>query len=480
MRRFLILLSLAALIFFMGCEGDRGIAPRNDSEGISEMSAAAADPEKLAEQLIAASGWTDQARAVLRTSPDCVFLISRTEITGNIVHYSYRLQVGPGEFDAIRLHRVVEEKKPYKPVKCKKNIFLLHGDGQGFQSMFLPGATVTTLPDDFGMAVYLAQNGVDVWGMDQSWLLVPAETTDFSFMSDWDLQHEIDNLRIGVSVARAARTLTAGGPGKMLLLGYSSGAVTGYAYLNEESQYSELMQNVSGFIPVDLAFKTDDPTVKGTLAAFAANFQGMIDSGVYKYDSAFGPVGMLAAIDPDGDSPIVPGYTNMQVAIFLGAATHLFTPLTPTFHYLSGQFDENGIPVGFNFVGTDTWLEFLQKGAPYEALPYMAEYAAVIGDAWELPYDDNLADITVPVFYVGAAGGFGTYGEYTTTLLGSTDVSTLVVQLFGPGYEVADYGHIDLFAANNAENLVWAPIFDWICYHTPVGNGHGPYIVKDH
>jgi hypothetical protein len=227
------------------------------------------------------------------------------------------------------------------------------------------------------------------------------------------------------------------------------------------------MRNVGGFIPVDLAYKTDDPVIKVTLAAFAADFQGMIDAGMYKYDSMFGPVGMLAATDPGGASPLVPGYTNMQVAIFLGAATNLFTPLTPTFHYLSGQFDENGIPMGFNFLGTDAWLEFLQNSAPYEALPFMAEYAALIGDAWELPYDDHLGDITVPVFYVGAAGGFGSYGEYSTTLLGSSDVSTLVIELFGTGYEAADYGHIDLFAADNAEGLVWLPIYDWICDHTP-------------
>jgi hypothetical protein len=478
MRRILIILSLAALIFCVGCEGDRTIAPRNESGGISDYTAAAADPEKLAEEIVDASGWSGEGQALMKGSPGCVTLVNRAELAGDIVHYSYRLTVGPGQFDEIGLHRVVREKRPCMPERARKNVFMLHGDGEGFESTFLPGAGISTLPDDFGIAVYLAGNGVDVWGMDQSWLLVPAGTTDFSFMADWDLQHEVDNLRIGLSVARAVRLLTGSGPGRMLLLGYSSGVATGYAYLNEESQYSELMRNVAGFIPVDLGFKTDDPTVKGTLAAFAANFQGMIDSGVYKYDSMFGPVGMLAATDPDGASPLVPGYTNLQVAVFLGAATHLFTPLTPTFHYLSGQFDQNGIPVGFNFAGTDTWLEFLQNSAPYEALPFMAEYAAVLGDAWELPYDDNLGDITVPVFYLGAAGGFGAYGEYTTTLLGSSDVSTLVVQLFGPGYEVADYGHIDLFLADNAEALVWTPVLDWICTHTPVPGWHGREISK--
>lgn len=469
----IIILVLASLALFAGCEEDRGTMPVEGPEPRAET----INPELLAGELAEISGWETEKPFDTCDLPDFVTFIERTPVLGDVVHYSYILQVGPGEYDRIGLHRVVKEKRNGMPVRTRKNLFMLHGDGEAFESMFLPG-TNTTLPAGFGLAVYLAQNDVDVWGMDQSWALVPAATTDFSFMAGWDLQHEVNNLRTGLSVARAARVLTSQGPGKMLLLGYSSGAATGYAYLNEETLYPELARNVCGFIPVDMPYKTDDPVVKGTLAAYATNFQGLIDSGVYKYDSAFGPVGMLASMDPEGDSPLAPGYTNLQVAIFLGIATYEFNPLTPTFHYLAAELDESGNPIGFAYLGLDPWLEFLQNAAPYEALPFMTEYAAVIGDAWELPYDDYLGDITVPVLFLGAAGGFGAYGEYTTTLLGSSDVTTMVIQLLPAGYEMIDYGHIDLFLAENAVDLAWAPMLEWIEAHTSFPGRSGVRVSK--
>ena len=38
-------------------------------------------------------------------------------------------------------------------------------------------------------------------------------------------------------------------------------------------------------------------------------------------------------------------------------------------------------------------------------------------DALDLPFDDHLGEITVPILAVGAGGYFGNLIEYTTTLL---------------------------------------------------------------
>lgn len=82
-----------------------------------------------------------------------------------------------------------------------------------------------------------------------------------------------------------------------------------------------------------------------------------------------------------------------------------------------------------------------------------------------MPWDDHLAEITVPVLYVGAAGGFGEAGVYTTTLLGSSDVSVLLVRVQPPELVIADYGHGDLFQAEDAETLVWEPLLTWLEAH---------------
>ena len=80
-----------------------------------------------------------------------------------------------------------------------------------------------------------------------------------------------------------------------------------------------------------------------------------------------------------------------------------------------------------------------------------------------MPYDDHLAEVKAPVLYVGARGGFGEYGVYSTTLLGSRDVTTHVVTLLPE--QPLDFGHSDLFWADNARTEVWEPIYNWVHSH---------------
>ena len=88
-----------------------------------------------------------------------------------------------------------------------------------------------------------------------------------------------------------------------------------------------------------------------------------------------------------------------------------------------------------------------------------------ICDEQEAPFANHLAAVTVPVFFLGAGGGFGEYGIYTTTLLGSTDVTTHIVHQAPAGQRLADYGHADLFLGNDAAALAWQPLLDWLRTH---------------
>jgi hypothetical protein len=80
-------------------------------------------------------------------------------------------------------------------------------------------------------------------------------------------------------------------------------------------------------------------------------------------------------------------------------------------------------------------------------------------------YADHIGEVTVPLFYVGAAGGVGRFGEYATTLVASQDVTILVVQQLGADDRAEDYGHSDLMTGFDAESLVWRPILEWISAH---------------
>jgi len=89
-----------------------------------------------------------------------------------------------------------------------------------------------------------------------------------------------------------------------------------------------------------------------------------------------------------------------------------------------------------------------------------------------LPYD--LRRITVPLFLIGAAGGSGDTAIYSTTVIGSRDVSTLVIRRFGPERVEEDFGHGDLLFAAEAPALVWSPLAAWLTRRPePRGRRHG-------
>lgn len=166
--------------------------------------------------------------------------------------------------------------------------------------------------------------------------------------------------------------------------------------------------------------------------------KGLHDSGTYHSDEAvkLKYIAYLAATAPDEPSEIIPGFTNQQTAWFVLSATYAtyeepMTPPVPFYHYCAGTFDEYGFPTGLQFSNSDYMIEFAFAVPSFQSLGEIIDGEAIWCDdpqIVDVPYDDHLSEIVVPVFYVGAAGGFGEYGVYTTTLLGSSDVSSLVVE----------------------------------------------------
>ena len=275
-------------------------------------------------------------------------------------------------------------------------------------------------------------------------------------------------LDIGLSIARFSRLLTGSGFGKFHLLGYSSGAMTGYAFVNQETQKPPACRHVMGFIPADFGIHMDVPEIIDVFCMYHDLFyKPMVESGIYGEMQIFLPVGTLALMDPDGDSPIVPGFTNKDVALVLGAATHMFSPMTPWYHFHAGEFDEvTGMPIGFQFITYDQWVHFMAGAPPYESAVFIWDYCRTICECEDVPYDDYLSEVTIPVLYLGAAGGVGDAGIYATSLLGSTDITINIVQLLPLEDRMFDFGHIDLWTADNAPELVWVPMLEWVEAHS--------------
>jgi len=153
--------------------------------------------------------------------------VARHRLVDNIYEYSYVISTGNDAYHRVGVHRVVQEQRPRQPRHSDQAIFLAHGDFWNFNGAFLRG---TSSPDS--LPVFLARRGVDVWGIDFGWTLVPADTTDFTFMRHWGLQRDIDDLEQALSFARSVRTQTGSPGNRLILLAWSRGGWIGYGLLN--------------------------------------------------------------------------------------------------------------------------------------------------------------------------------------------------------------------------------------------------------
>ena len=469
-----ILFVATIVLLFAGCQQDIVTNPPG-SPPPSTPATTQFDAERAAGELLSACAWEIEPGVEVPTLPagpeskraHYIGDWSREVLGGDIVHYEFLLQVGRCAYDQIKIHRVVRERRPMQPIKSRHAIMLQHGDGVGFVK-FLYGHAAPSVPDDHALAIYLAQQDIDVWGLDQNWVLVPGETSEFGFMQDWGMDNQIENLRAALATARYTRLYTGNGFRKMHLLGYSSGGATGYAYINDEATIPYGHRHVRGYVCADMIYKyaPEYEASRQFICADVAFMDGQLASGIYQLPISFEPIGRLAALDPLGDSPFIPGFTNLQVALLFGGASFNFFPLSPWYHYWGATFDsDTGLPVDFNFVSIDNATDFMRLACPWEALRFCYDYERIMCGEEDVPWDDNLAEIDLPVLLLEPAGGMGMVGRHTLTLLGSTDIQIVTASLRPPEQVTEDFGHIDMFTSPLAVDLIWQPLLNWIVTH---------------
>jgi hypothetical protein len=470
MKKFLTIgILMLVLLPGAGCNVDRALAPEPNTAPV----AGTLDPALLAADILRLTGWEpaeDQTLPEMNSDKNAgaITFMERTEVAPGIAHYYWEVQVGAAPQDRIGLHRVVREKRAGVPERSRLPVFLQHGDAKNFVGMFLPATLSPTMPDDFGAAIYWAREGIDVWGIDQAWNLVPAETSDFTFLADWGVDKQLRDLQLAVTVARDVRRLTGNGSALVDLLGYSSGSVTGYALVNAETQLPPGQRQIGGWIPADYSPITDNEdwnTIQN--CDYVPILQAQYDAGDYGYFVGFDYLGKLARDDPDGDSPMIPGLTNLQTAIWFGAGP-IFN--VGGIHYLAGVW-ENDLPVDLVNVTVEQWLDFMVAGAPWEPVRFILDYAIWGCMEQDVPWDDHFAEITVPVLNIAPAGGIGPTTHWCLGQLGSNDITDLTIQLLPDDQALYDFGHIDLWVARQAPELVWQPILDWIVAHDHPGHG---------
>ena len=383
----------------------------------------------------------------------------RVSLGEGIVHHTWDLAMGSGEFDVVRLHRIVKERRPGDPVRTVDGVFLLPGAPNSWVQIFVEPLISAVPPWDQSVAIHLAQNDIDVWGIDYAWAQVPMGTTEFGFMQGWGVQRDIDHAYAALAKARSIRIATGQGNGPLHLLGFSYGGPVGYGLLGLETQRPPGQRMVKGFVAVDTELKFEDPDRRQAACESAAAFEATIADGTYE-NSFVGLLALagLAETAPDDPSPAVPGLTNREFILF---ATASGVP-----HFVGGTFDEAGVPTGLRFTEPALWIDVIQATRPYWPLQATADVArARCETGRDVAFDDHLDEINVPILYVGAAGGTALHGAYTASLTASRDYRELLVQRLPDSQRAFDFGHADLFTATDADAWVWQPIADWIVEH---------------
>jgi len=392
--------------------------------------------------------------------------MKREELGEGIAHYSFEVDVSDEIYDRIRIHRVVRERKPYVPMSTRGNVFMVHAAIQDFEDIYLRvGAEV--INEETSSPFFLASNKIDVWAIDLAWTLLPMETADFSFMKGWGIERDVDHTLTGMTVARLIRGMTGQGFDRMNLLGYCCTANLVYTAAGRETQMKPVLHNISGLIPVEGLMKyepvPENEPWRQNNCTTAADLKARMDAGTFNFEEGMGMIHMasLALSAPEEISPVPPfdgmGVTNYQAFLMAGFSP-AENPDAPSWHYFGGTMDD-----GFLYADPNRFIRLGVNLNPHMPVQHLYEACACACNEEEVSMDDHLGEIRLPILYLGAEGGLGSYGVYTGSLTASGDITHHIVR---KGVDRAlEYGHADIWMGYDAAELVWEPLSKWLMNH---------------
>jgi hypothetical protein len=271
-----------------------------------------------------------------------------------------------------------------------------------------------------------------------------------------------------VTMARSIRVAT-GSPGSQVLAGgFSRGAEVSVAFVNHDAQLAPQQRNARGVVLIDYTSKFPASQSSCIQAACqrALRAQGQYAAGVYGNNTGLiaQTLGTLDATTPNLPSLIFPGNTNHQALVLVLANTYLIADLAPWYHFGAGVHSILGLPTDLRYTQLEYMRAWAMNSPGYQPTLELLESDQLLC-GMPSPMVDHLAQVTMPVFYLGAQGGFGDTGLEMLNQFGSADKTSVIVQLAASSNRLADFGHADLMFADNAPTLGWSHIANWIASH---------------
>lgn len=364
-------------------------------------------------------------------------------VSGDVAEYKIKVKVGSGKYDYITLTNYVQETSLWH---TDKNLIIL--PGQSLTEKFYSD-----------MAIYYAKKGYSTYVLDRRETNIPLNETDFSFMKNWTVDEQLNDIYKGIIASRNHTYFLSGKPAKSIkvyAIGHSHGALLLTAYA--ASKYDDLpLGSVDKIVPVEIIIKYD-PKYSDLIKGQAQEFNDIstsIENGTYQDSNmaAMMYIASLALTCPDRTSNESAkfGLTNIQLFRFMASQTYMFSkhPYTPYYHYWSGDLS------GLYYVNENRLLNTTLTGG---AVPYAPMYtdqymAGLMGNVKGYRIDSSRVDS--PVLYVGLGGGFGDYGSWWyKNVVGKTNNNVTNISW---NYQ----GHASILIDNNSAEL-WSNINDWL------------------
>ncbi len=274
-------------------------------------------------------------------------------------------------------------------------------------------------------------------------------------MDGWGYEKDARHTLKAMKIARLIRGFSGQGFSGLNLLGFSSGNTVAYAAANRETQKrSRMKRHIKGIITVDNAFKVPDGD---SGCASAQTVADEITAGIYQNTNGqfFQTLGFLALNYPDDISPILGEPTTNIQAFRLIFARDIFGF---GMHFFGGDFN------GLFYSDEMRAVRAVSNYSHYMPNLLWQEIDQVnCASMGGVTFDDYLNLISVPIFCIAAGGGATDAAFYTGSLTASSDITNHLVSQHAESSE--DFGHADNFTGQNADQLVWSELRDWIADH---------------
>jgi pimeloyl-ACP methyl ester carboxylesterase len=295
----------------------------------------------------------------------------------------------------------------------------------------------------------LAENGIDVWGLEDRFHRGTADSceagrgNDCAVMATWDLHKRVEDAEFTRQLILAAT-----GGVKPVIGGNTGGGFAALAAINAyPTHYRGVYASGSIF--------SNDPAVQARNRVFCEAFEAQLAAGQIFFDglSQFTPIVAAARAAPNDPSPFAPGLTNFQFLVSLVSTPGLLGPNAFSDSYV---FAAGNVGAGtLTYMNAHVFYSDFETFGTLISVQHFADISCGMAD--DTTYTGNLAAFKGAVKLLGTGQALGPMLQDTAALFTSASSVDVVIN-------PQDGGEADNFLVEDAlrKQLTDNQLIPWI------------------